>query len=244
MKKKNWFLIVFCLPLGNFARAELPYKITIILDKLQYQAEAQKPFQTQDDVLRSYLLYASFRVDTQNMHAVSTCAIQFLPDPSNKDEWGNVISPLWEGMIAPWWIIQYGVYNSFISNNWAILPEGGVFPCALNQDPMTVGIPPSQLHTLGKTVGGNDRDHTQPPLIPPPVDDDIWMAELRRPESKKVLLILDAVSYDFHFFKIVLDPITQSHYHSSNFNPLQTQWNPHFHIQEILKAMAQWPFEK
>ncbi|MBI3533901.1 MAG: hypothetical protein HY072_00220 [Deltaproteobacteria bacterium] len=234
---------ILCLQMffADAVHANPPYKLSVILDRVHYEAKKRKPNQLDDDVIRSFLLYASFRVDGP-ASTFSTCQVKFLPDPPEKDDWGNIMSPLWEGVIGdPIYRMPYGVNTAALSNNWAILPNGGTYNCSLNESPSVAGFAPELLETGGIVAGGNDRTHKNPPLI-----DNTWMAQLRTPDHRKTHIIIDGEELtSVNEFWIKMDEASKSIRHSSNF--VAEKWSGGtflgFPIGELMEATAHWPFE-
>ncbi len=228
--------LVFWVP--KAAHADLPYKLTVILDKINYQAEPRQKNKVENDLKRTFTLFASFRIDGPAGfgNGSELCLVEFEKDPDERDDWDNVTHASWIGLIGDWFRMNAagGVHN--LSLNMAILPNGGSFPCALNQSPSMAGLPPSVLEIAGLSVGGNTITLRQPPLI-----DDTWMAELLPPYQQKFKLWIDGAEIPGSQVSPALehDP-SKSHMHSSNFVPTETL-NHWFVGKEILKATAKWP---
>ncbi len=249
--KKSFILgvITICLQMSGISGAHAnppPYKLTVILDRIHYEAKPRKANQLDDDVFRSFDLYASFRVDGP-ASPISLCQVKFLRDPPvkdphgnsvYKDEWGNILSPLWEGVVGdPIYRMPWGVFTGQISNNLAILPEGGTYECSLNEPPST---PPALLEVGGMVAGGSGMTHKNPPLI-----FDNWMAQLRTPDHRKTRILIDGVPLDLNEFWMQMDEASKSIKHSSNF--VAEKWSGGtflgWPIGELIKATAHWPFE-
>lgn len=247
----NYFVLIAFFTLGGIGSFKpstclAEYKLTIHLDRFDYEALPQQHNQTEDDVKRTFTLFSNFRVDDQvnskplpGPWNAGDCYVKFLPDsqePNNRDDWDNYVRVGWEGMVAPMPFIQFGPNNSAFSNNIAVLTKGGTFPCSLNQSAKEAGLPLSALDTSGKAVGGNMYTHRQPPLV-----SDEYLSWLRLPDGAKVHLIIYGEEVDMRWFQIQWDRDNKSHYHSSNFVIENTSGM--WFWKQIIKASAKWPFE-